>query len=294
MRTQLVGILLCGVLAQSATQGGQVALLASSGETAPTARGEWLVPASRAEVLKAVDATLASLGLRVDVRRQEYGIVVTRLDRYRPEWPTAEALGLPSIHTPTRAEFHVFVPPDFEPARLVVGAVLVTETTHVPAKRAKSKGASTFYNQRVLGEFLATRIVERLGVPLTPLSADPAERTRQSIALAKSGRVRPCGDRVPTLLDSNSTAVPVVRHVVKPDYPATELNRGLGGTVGLRGQVTEHGTIATLEWVSGVEEANLVAATTGAAALWRFSPAVVDGCPALRTVVFEMSYGIRR
>jgi hypothetical protein len=54
--------------------------------------------------------------------------------------------------------------------------------------------------------------------------------------------------------------MPRVLQEVRPEYPETELRRLQGGTVQLRAEITEHGTITDLQWNAGVEDRNLVAA----------------------------------
>jgi periplasmic protein TonB len=81
---------------------------------------------------------------------------------------------------------------------------------------------------------------------------------------------------------------------VKPEYPETELRRLKGGTVQLRAEVTEHGTITGMQWDGGVEDRNLVAAAMGAAGLWRFHAASQNGCPVRSSVVLQLSFSIGR
>ena len=88
--------------------------------------------------------------------------------------------------------------------------------------------------------------------------------------------------------------MPRLLQEVKPEYPETELRRLKGGTVQLRAEVTEHGTVTGMQWDAGVEDRNLVAAAMGAAGLWRFHAASQKGCPVRSSVVFQLSFIVGR
>lgn len=250
---------------------------------------EWQVARSPSDVLAAARAELLDLGFRVERQDDAAGLLVTRAQAWHVSWPAAAALGLPATRAPTSIALHLYVPPAFEPARLVVGALFETATWFVPLTR---RGTSTVYGDAASAAFFAQRIATRLGVALQPLAADAATRFAQAAA---GGSVRPAGCGAPGIVEATaatSQARPI--HIVKPVYPAGEIQNRVGGEVIVRGEVTEHGTFSNVVWVGGVEDANLVAAARGAARLWRFKAATVGACPARSLIHLGISYGLVR
>ncbi len=235
---------------------------------------------------------MRAMGLRVQREDSQAGLLVTRQTPYDRDWPDASRLDLTATQTPHGVTLHVFVAPEFEPARLAVGAVLTTSTVFVPYRLELARGQSTIYGQAEFATYVAERIADRLGSRIEPLAAHPDDRARQA-ASRSSARSNRCGPAV--LLEGDTPASwPRLVDEVKPQYPNTEIARHVGGTVQLRGEVTEHGTLTGLDWAGGIEDANLVAAATGAAGLWRFRAPVAEGCAARRLVVIEMSFALRR
>ncbi len=254
--------------------------------------GEWLIDRPGPEVFAVARATLRAHGFRFDRDDAAAGLLVTRRFAYDVRWPDGATLGLRAIHTPAAVTLYVHVAPGFEPVRFAVGAVLETTTAFVPYRAGKVLGTSTMFGYAALAEFFAAGIADRLGVTRTPIAADAEERARHDRPLA-GGRATKCGP-APLTVSRAEGAMPRVKHQVKPSYPSTEFIRRVGGAVRLRGEVTEHGTLTGLSWAGGVEDANLVAAATGAAGLWRFAAPVVDGCAVRRSITIEMSFSIGR
>lgn len=258
----------------------------------PTLSGEWMIAPGAGDAFRAARETVRALGFGLEREDATAGLLVTRQAPYRPDWPSAEALGLPATHAPESAILHLRVAPGFDPPRIAVGAVLVTATVFVPYRLPLARGHSTIYGHSQLAAFVATRIGERLGRPLDPVAADPEARARQAARLAGS-RAPTCGPAV-LLTGDDPQLQPRLVHAVRPQYPTTNLYRRVGGAVRLRGEMTEHGTLTGIAWAGGVEDPTLVAAATGAAGLWRFTAPVASGCPGRRTITLEMSFSITR
>ncbi len=254
--------------------------------------GEWLIDRSGPEVFAVAREALRAQGFRFDRDDAAAGLLVTRRANYDLRWPDAATLGLKVIHTPAAVTLYVHVAPGFAPARLAVGAILETTTAFVPYSARKVLGTSTMFGYPPLAEFFAQGIADRLGVTREPIAADAVERAWQDREGAR-GRATGCGVARLTA-GGPGVSPPTLKHQVKPRYPSTEFIRRVGGAVRLRGEVTEHGTLAGLSWAGGVEDANLVAAAIGAAGLWRFAAPVVDGCAVRRAITIEMSFTIER
>ncbi len=276
-----------------------VALCVAGGSARPLAQpggelalpGEWVSRRPPAEVFTAARETLLALGFRLERDDARTGILMTRRRDYDAGWPAGPALDLAATQTPDAATLYVRVAPGFHPSRLVVGAVVETDTVFVPFKLPIARGRQTMYRQEGFADFIAGRIAARLGEQFEPLSTDSVVRARQSpptgeAAGACAALPRPAGGVV--------DVHPRPLQDVALEYPSTERRRLQGGTVRLRAKVTEHGTVTEAEWLDGVEERNLVAAAIGAAGLWRFEPALKQGCPVPTSVVFEMSFSQAR
>lgn len=254
--------------------------------------GEWFVTATSADVFREAEAVIRALGVKVERRDPAKGVLVTRDARWGPAWPPGEALLLPVRQQPQSATIHVYVAPGWTPVRLAVGAILSTATTFTPLAGGKARGESILYGQRPLAAAIAARIAERTGAILVPIPADADARSRAASRLGDR-RAAACGTAALVAAD-DPDHLPGLVSRVKPVYPRQELARGRAGVLLVRGEVTEHGTLTGLRWAQGVEDDNLVAATFGAAGLWRFTPPVIGDCPARRTITIEMTYTIRQ
>jgi len=275
----------------AATMVAVVSVARVMGQTAPASAlpNEWLVARTGPEVLAAAQDVLRAMGARVDRHDAVRGLLITRQMPYDAGWPEAAALGLAPTQVPRAATLHIHVAPGFVPARLSVGAILVTDTTFVPFRVDRARGDSTTYGHPELGRAIATRIADRLGTALVAMPADAEMRAREAARLGGGT----CG---PAPLYASGSKGPKPRLVseVKPVYPRPQLEQHIGGIVQFGVEVTEHGTLTSLDWQQGVEESNLVAAARGAASLWRFAAPVVDGCPARRDIMIEMSFRMTR
>lgn len=287
----LVRLALCLVATAGAAIGARPAAAALQSAPEAVLPGEWFVTGTTADVFAAAEAVVRALGVRVARRDPARGVIVTRDAAYGPAWPPVDALALPVTQTPRSATIHVHVAPGWTPARLAVGAILGTATITTPLAPRRARGESILYGQRALAQAIAERIARHLQTTLVPIPSDPAARSREAVRLGDR-RAASCG--AATLVPSGTPdSLPTLVSQVSPVYPRQELHRGRGGVLQVRGEVTEHGTLTGLEWVQGVEDANLVAATFGAAGLWRFTPPAVGECLARRRITIEMSYSIR-
>ncbi|MFN7977243.1 MAG: energy transducer TonB [Vicinamibacterales bacterium] len=253
--------------------------------------GEWFVTGATTDPFGAAVAVVQGLGVRVERADAAQGVIVTREADYGAAWPSVTALGLPPTHVPKAAAIHVRVAPGWSPPRLAVGAVLTASTITTPLAGKRARGESILYGQRSLASAIAERIARQAGATLVPIPAQPAERARTAARLGDRAAAR-CGEP-PVVPNDDKAHMPVVVSQVSPVYPRAELVHGRAGMVLVRGEMTEHGTLTHLEWLKGVEDDNLLAATFGAAGLWRFVAPVMDECATRRTITIEMTFSIR-
>ncbi len=277
-------LLVCVVIVAAVVSGGRV-----RGQTAPALPNEWMLARTGPEVLAAAADVLRSMGAKFERQDLALGLLITRQTPYDARWPEAEALGLTAAQVPRAAAVHIHVAPGFVPARLAVGAILVTDTTFVPLRAGRARGDSTAFGHPELGRAIATRIADRLGTALVAMPADAELRAREAARLGGGT----CGP-APLYTSGSNGPWPRLVSQVKPVYPRPQLEQHVGGIVQFSAQVTEHGTLTGLDWQQGIEESNLVAAARGAASLWRFAAPVVDGCPARRDITIEMSFRMTR
>lgn len=258
----------------------------------PALVAEWLVPgASPADVFAAARAALDAEGFKMARADRDRGVLVTRTLAYASTWPSAGDLTLPPSQRPTGAAVHLFVSPDFVPARVAIAVVVDVEETFAPVVRNKNKATLKYYSTPALSQYFATRMADRSEWALTPLAATAEARAAQVADLPAR---RPVGCGAAPLLPRESTAMPALVSQVKPIYPRLDLERRGSGIFLLTAEVTEHGTLTDMSAQSDPTNANLMAAAFGAAALWRFKPAIVDGCPARRAITIEMNFTLGR
>jgi TonB family protein len=254
---------------------------------------EWLVPgATPAEVLAAARTRLEAEGFRIARADRGRGLLETRARAYVVDaWPPASDLKLPPSQRPTAAAVHLFVSPEFVPARVAISVVLDVDDTFAPLPKSKNRATLKYYSNPALSSYFASRIGDRNGWALTPLAGTAEARAAQVADLPAR---RPAGCGAAPLLPSESRTAPTLISQVKPIYPRIELRRYASGEVMLTAEVTEHGTLAGIVANGGLDNPNLVAAARGAAALWRFRAPVVDGCPARRQITIAMDFILGR
>lgn len=259
---------------------------------APALVAEWLVPGTTApEAFAAARAELVAEGFKVARDDRGTGVLVTRTRAYSATWPAAADLKLPPSQRPTDVAVHLFVAPNFAPARVAIAVVLDVEETFAPVVRSRNKATLKYYSNPALSSYFASRIAARTGWALTPLAATADARAAQVAGVPAR---QPAGCGVAPLLPRESKALPAVVSQVKPIYPRLDLQRHASGAVQVTAEVTEHGTLTGMAANDDGTRSNLVAAAFGAAALWRFRPPIVDGCPARRSITIEMSFILGR
>lgn len=291
-----VAVLACGVLATATGRGSAQAPLPIVPEA--TLPGEWMYPRSSTDVLAAVRATLKSAGFALQHDERDFGALVTKPAPYDPaRWLAPDALPLPPGHAPDRVQFHIHVSPDLEPARIAVGAVLDTTETQTPLRGGKGRGSSRFYAVRPLAAKFVAAVSARLGVEPEPLAATWGARAAQARRLLPSGLPGGCGVQAPPNVWNGAVdrTPNRTRYRVTPLYPDAQQQRGAGGQLAIAAELTEHGTVTSMTLDSDkTGDANLKAAAFGAAGLWRYRSAVVDGCPVPIGLVLGVEFTLER
>lgn len=252
----------------------------AAAQPADVLRSEWMAPVTAAAAREVATRVLAARGLTADLRDSAVGSEATRWRRYEPSaWLPVERLDLPAGYRAERIQVHTHVAPELEPARIALGVVLEIRG---PAGRARIP------RHPGLEAHVAGLLAAALGVELEPLAATADRRVEQARRLLPAGAAGGCGVRTPEAagtLDRDVHRAPRrMAYPWEPVYPDGARTSDIGGAVAVEATLTEHGTLAGI--VVGDSGTNaLDFAAAGAISLWRFLPAIVDGCPA--PVVFR-------
>lgn len=87
--------------------------------------------------------------------------------------------------------------------------------------------------------------------------------------------------------------LPVKISDVRPIFPSQGFQSGQG-KVGLFGLLTEHGTLTSLKIVNASARfAHYESSARAATSLWRFQPAIVNGCPVVSGFSVTVGYSIQ-
>lgn len=220
-------------------------------------------------------------------------LLVTRSEQYALKLlPDAEALGFRKGVALDRVTWYVSVPPQFMAARVSISTELELRDGRLSYR---------IYRNSVLAEWLAARLGERLGAKLGRLSDQVVERTKVSAplsALAGGATCSPPSQPVNPMRSSvagaPSVSMPHLLLEMKPIFPAQQLRSHNQGRVSLSAVVTEHGSMTGIKVLQPEDGSPEFKANAAAAAMmWRFSPALVNGCPAPMNIGIEMTFTIK-
>lgn len=254
-----------------------------------TLPGEFVFPVTPTEAWAALRALVQEFQLKSEMMNEKRQVVVTRRGRYRDEiFPKPEAVGRPDRLEVREIQWHLAAPPGYTRARVVIGVVTILRRTD---------GVQfTVYNDETLVHWLRAKLSDRLGHAGEPMAAGPTRRANQS-PLATVGPEDTACPTLPGPPVSKSTTGQFVRPTLvyahQPVYPLRQRNERTEGVVRLAGIVTEHGTLSRMEIKTREVPEEMQTTTVGAASLWRFTPARLNGCAVMTEIEIEMSFAIK-
>ena len=173
-------------------------------------------------------------------------------------------------------KLHVFVPKFIEPARVYVGSTLTAEV-------GGQRGVMLVYSVEAFGNWLLANLSKKLAVPAYRIPQQPARRA----ALAKS-LLRAADDKCLTRIENGEERVatetnrvaPRKLHEVPVVYPRSGVVYNQESKLTLNVVIGEDG----FPWPTGVATGSatddFAMTALGSIPLWRFTPLVIEGCPA--------------
>jgi hypothetical protein len=252
--------------------------------------GEWMFSASSHDVWLQLRELVRDLKLSTTRVEDDHQLLITRMVNYRRDLPDAQALGLPAGRVPDAIQFHMYVTPGIEPARVAIGTIIQTRSM------TNRRDGSLLYENVPASSWLLAKLASRLGAVPEAISSKPARRAEQAQRLMPPGASDACSQKEAVLLTRGAKGVQYPRALseVKPIYPRNELDDRNQTKLVFSGEITEHGTLTNVVHESPPDASETFkAASQLAARLWRFEPAQIDGCRARLNATFEMVFVLK-
>jgi len=258
------------LLALGPTAGQAVAEGSRAGDL-PRWRARMYALPSR-QVWDAALATLkrAHLGI-TEIDRGAQAAVTAMSDFDRAKMPLPE---LPARYQPRKVQFHMFVSPFAEPARVYVGSILQVDDSFAPDMTAYLYGVPGLEGW-LFGELEAVLGQGGRTMPATP---EAREALAQSLgASASSSGCAGVGGSVPAGAQVKEPQ-PIKITRVQPVYPGK--GEYAGGIVKVEATLQEDGSIVGARALQNAgPSAQYARAAVEAVRLWRYRPTRVGDCP---------------
>src|SRR5262245_40437628 len=258
----------------------------------PSIAREWIYPVESQVAWTAIRAIAQELKLGAEKRNDKDQLLLTRWQRYDSRFPPQDRLKLDVGHQAYDVQFHLYVTPGMEPARVAIGSILKT-------RNLQRREEGRLYSHDVLSEWLLVRLSQRLAATPEALSLSAEGRAEQSRRLMPSGVTDTCA-AVPAVLvprdgeNSVSFIKPRPLSRIIPVFPREELEGRHQSQVQFEAEITEHGTLINVKHSNPTEVSDgFRRAAQLAGSLWRFAPASVGACRSRITAVFSMNFVLR-
>jgi hypothetical protein len=251
---------------------------------ASTLQGEAMYPRTSKEMWEQVQALVAQSRFGVQRRDGKHQLLITRSASYDPRvLPGLEALNLSADARAVRVQFHIWVFPGRDPARVAVGAILELE------RQADGRAVKTYaYRVALLEEWFLATLDARAGVRGEPMAATFNGRIEQASRLMPPGLTDPCLTADGKV--SRTFVNPVKISDLVPQFPARGFDTGQAETR-IEAELTEHGTLTKLTVLNPSPRfAHYEASARGATAFWRFQPTRTAGCPIVTVLTVTVRY----
>ncbi len=252
----------------------------------PTLRCEWLYPVESRIAWQQARATGRQLALRIEREQDADQVMVAdwQPDVFRPAFPFEPADGLESV------QFHVYVTPRLDPARIAIGAVV-----RMRARQGYESETATYSYEPAIAWF-QHELTRRIGASPEEVSDIPMRLRAQILRLWPSATADRCDEYAGLVVDrydgpNAGVTAPRLISEVRPTVPTMRRDYREAVSVALMAEVTEHGTLVNLHLLEPPWAADpYKIAAMGAAALWRFTPARIGSCAVASTMRVEISF----
>jgi hypothetical protein len=208
----------------------------------------------------ALEKAIDSLKLKADKRKPDDGILVTK-------WKKV---------TGGRVQFHVFVPPTVEPARVYIGSL-------------SEQGGRLVFSDRLANNSLYTALARDLGVAGDTIPLDASRRMMKSMSLASPNADIHCL-RQPV---SGSVTGQKIEEISQPDLVSLRKSAQVSqpGTMIIEGYLAEDGYFQPARLVQGnASNQPLRTLLFEVAALARYRPAIANNCGVPGTARFTATW----
>ncbi len=211
--------------------------------------------------------------------------------------PNSKTMGLPPPWRLRRYRLMAFVSPWVEPARIYLGSIVEVELEPAAAalkRPANEPTQSRLYNLDQPREWFFDRLEAVVG-PLqrVPVSAIKRKRLAEDLGGSNPGCL---GERLTATRPPGPGSVkpPEKFFTSVPLYPANVVNRRDTGQIGLEVWILEDGGTMPVRVIQrpGRSDEMLLAASS-AISLWRYSPAIINGCPVPTVMKVTTSFNLR-
>jgi TonB family protein len=250
--------------------------------------GDYVIATDPATAWTHVKSLMAQMKYKTVRLDEEHQYLVTEETNYARTLPDLKQLGIVKDGRPTRVKWYVSVPRDFAAARLSIASEVQV---------VNGREVYTVYRTPPLAEWFRDQLSRHMTLSIEPLSSDVQERTNRSSPISEPDH-RSCSPPASPIMVRDTPVpnlrMPQVLQEYKPFFPQGEMRQQHEGSVLLQGVVMEHGSVTSIKILRSPDDSpGLVTNAIAAAAMWRFLPARVDGCPVPMTITIELSFKLR-
>ena len=178
-----------------------------------------------------------------------------------------------------RVKLHIFVPRFIEPARVYVGSTLTADVSQPSGTPAQM----LVYSPDAVGMWLLSKLSAKLSLVAHQIPQHPARRAALAKKLLGGGEDK-CLDRIesggqPIPSSANSMA-PRKLHEVPVVYPRSGAVNNRERTLIVNTVIGEDGFPWPIGVANGSPSDDFAITALGSLSLWRFTPLVIESCPA--------------
>jgi hypothetical protein len=224
---------------------------------------------------------LADNGIKSEIQDDDGRFLITRpiqVDAKRFGFTLTDVLANASNG---RVKLHVFVPRFIEPARVYVGSTLTVE---VSAEYSRARAQMLLYNLDAFGDWFLAKVSKQLALPAYRIPQQPAQRAKLARSLIRGGNEE-CLRRIESgdqraHANGDNWVAPRKVHNVPAIYPRSGVTANIERDLRVDTVIGEDGFLWPIGVTGGAPADDFAITALGTIPLWRFTPLVVEGCPA--------------